>query len=251
MALARVAILLVGLALSPAALAQDESDPLEPLNRAVFNVNRVVDGLVIEPAARMYRMFLPRPVRTGVSNVLANASTPVILANDLLQGEWLRAHKTFGRFMLNTIAGFGGILDVATWAGMPEGHYEDFGQTLAVHGVPPGPYLVLPLFGPSNPRDAVGRVADIFFDPIALLAPTDASIGRTAAEGVSFREENIETIEELRRTSLDFYAATRTLARQLREAEIRNGRPAPLDDIYDENIYDLDEFEDPETGDAP
>lgn len=247
---AGVAVLLAGLIASPAALAQEDGDPLEPLNRAVFNVNEVVDGLVLEPTARIYRMVFPDLLREGISNVLANARTPPILANDLLQGEWRRAEITFGRFMLNTIAGFGGIIDVATWAGMPEPHYEDFGQTLAVYGVESGPYLMLPLFGPSNPRDAAGRVVDIFLDPISLFAPSDATIGRSVAEGVTFREQNIETIEELQRTSLDFYATSRTLWRQLRAAEIRNGEPAPLDDIYDESIYDIDEFDDPEAGDA-
>lgn len=244
-----VAAALMGLAGACALAQEEESDPLEPVNRGIFEFNRTVDGLLLEPAARIYRGALPRPVRTGIGNVLQNARSPVILANDLLQGEWMRANVTFGRFMINTIVGLGGIIDVATWAGMPEGHFEDFGQTLAVYGVDGGPYLMLPLFGPSNPRDAVGRVVDILFDPIALFAPTDAAIGRTAAESVDFREENIETVEELERTSLDFYAATRTLARQYRASEIRNGAPAPLEDIYDESIYDLEGFEDPAVDD--
>ncbi|HEX6144198.1 MAG TPA: VacJ family lipoprotein [Geminicoccaceae bacterium] len=232
--------------LSPQLHAQEnEPDPLEPANRAIFSFNEVIDGLLIKPAALIYRGVVPELVRTGIGNVLENARTPVVLANDVFQGEWGRANTTFGRFMLNTIAGFGGVLDVATWAGMPEGHFEDFGQTLAVYGVGGGPYIVLPLFGPSNVRDTAGRVVDIFLDPISLFAPSDVSIGRTAAEGVDFREQNIETIEELKRTSLDFYAATRTLARQLRESEIRNGMPAAYEDIYDESIYDIEPLDDP------
>lgn len=239
-----VLALFLDLAVSDGALAQArDGDPLEPVNRAVFTFNQTIDGLLLEPAARLYRIILPNPVRDGIGNVLQNARSPVILANDVLQGNWQRANTTLGRFMINTIIGLGGVLDVATWAGMPDGHYEDFGQTLAVYGVADGPYLMLPLFGPSNPRDVAGRVVDILFDPFALFAPTDASIGRTAAEGIHFREQNIETLEELERTSLDLYAATRTLARQLRASEIRNGAPAPIEDIYDDSIYE--DFEDP------
>lgn len=242
--------LLVGLMMGPGAVAQEvaEDDPLEPVNRAVFQANDFFDRLLFEPVSRVYRMVLPGLVRDGVTNVLENAATPVILANDLFQGEWQRAHDTFGRFMLNTIAGGGGIIDVATWAGMPEHHYEDFGQTLAVHDVPAGPYLVLPILGPSNPRDAASRVVDLLMNPTFWLLPSDAQVARTSVEGVNYRSQNIETVEELRRTSLDFYSAMRSLSQQLRAAEIRNGRPAPIEDIYDESIYELDD--DPEAGDA-
>jgi len=239
-----------------------ENDPLEPVNRAVFEFNRVLDGLLLEPAAIMYRAATPRFVRTGVTNFLDNLRTPVVLANDLLQGELGRAERTLGRFMLNTILGFGGLIDVGGWAGMPERHYEDFGQTLAVYGLGEGPYLMVPLIGPSNPRDLTGRVVDLVFDPLFFLAPSDVSYGRFGAEVVSFREQNIETIDELERSSLDLYAATRTLVRQLRANEIRNGAPAPIEDIYDEGLYELDEggddalfdpgdpYQDPEDDDA-
>jgi phospholipid-binding lipoprotein MlaA len=235
---------------SPGADAQglSESDPIEPVNRAIFDVNDFLDQLLFEPFSRMYRAFLPGLVREGITNVLENAATPVILANDLFQGEWQRANTTFGRFMLNTITGAGGIIDTATWAGMPEGHYEDFGQTMAAHGVPSGPYLVLPILGPSNPRDAAGRVVDLLMNPTFWLLPTDASIAKSGVDAINYRSQNIETIDELRRTSLDFYTATRSLFLQLRAAEIRNGRPAPIEDIYDESIYDLGD--DPESGNA-
>jgi phospholipid-binding lipoprotein MlaA len=225
-----------------------QSDPLEPANRAVFDANDFLDQLLFEPFSRMYRAILPGLVREGITNVLENAATPVVLANDLFQGEWQRAHTTFGRFMLNTITGVGGIMDVATWAGMPEGHYEDFGQTLAAHGMPSGPYLVLPILGPSNPRDAAGRVVDLVMNPTFWLLPTDASVAKSGVDALNYRSQNIETIDELRRTSLDFYTATRSLFLQLRAAEIRNGRPAPIEDIYDESIYDLGD--DAETGDG-
>jgi len=241
LALAGALLLAWALVAGPALAQDDENDPLEPVNRAVFQFNRVLDGLILEPAALMYRMATPQFVRDGVQNFLANLSTPVVLANDLLQGEFGRAEKTLGRFMLNTILGFGGLIDVGGRVGMPERHYEDFGQTLAIYGIGEGPYLMLPVLGPSNPRDAVGRAVDLLFDPLFFLAPADVNYARFGANAVTFREENIETIDELERGSLDFYAATRTLVRQLRANEIRNGAPAPIEDIYNEDLYELDE----------
>ena len=126
--------------------------------------------------------------------------------------------------MLNTILGLGGLIDVGGKLGMPERHEEDFGQTLAVYGVGEGPYLMVPVLGPSTPRDLVGLVADLLLDPFFLLAPAPASLGRTGATAVSLREANIENIEDLERTSIDFYAALRTVYRQQRDSEIRNGR---------------------------
>jgi len=234
--------LLHGCASVPMSTRYDH-DPLEPMNRAIFAFNNTLDGLILEPAARMYRFVFPQPARDGIANFLDNLRTPVVLANDLMQGEFERAEMTLGRFMLNTVLGVGGFVDVGAMVGMPDRHTEDFGQTMAVYGVGSGPYLVLPLLGPSNPRDAVGLVADFLVDPVTYLAPLEVRLGRTGADTLGFREENIETIEELRRTSIDFYAATRTLVQQLRANEIRNGAPAPLDDIYDEDIYNEDFYD--------
>jgi phospholipid-binding lipoprotein MlaA len=240
-------MLVVALWAAPAPAQEDQNDPLEPVNRAVFQVNRVLDGLILEPAARMYRMATPQFVRTGVSNFLANLRTPIVFINDLLQGEPHRAELTLGRFMFNTIMGVGGFVDVGGMLGMPERHSEDFGQTLAVYGVGSGPYLMLPLLGPSNARDTVGQVADLAFDPLTLfgavdvgifLVPSEVGLARTGAEALSFREQNIENIDELRRSSIDEYAAVRTLYGQFRASEIRNGAPAELDDIYDEELYE-------------
>lgn len=260
------ALLALELLVTPALAQEDVRDPLEPLNRGIFQVNRVMDGLVLEPAARIYRMTTPQFFRTGVSNFLANLRTPVVLVNDLLQGEFARAELTLGRFMMNTILGLGGVIDVGGKLGMPDRHYEDFGQTLAVYGVGSGPFLMLPLLGPSNGRDAVGRVVDLAFDPFSVLSVTDVgvastevSLARTGAEILSFREETIEEFEELERSSIDLYAAVRTLYGQFRANEVRNGAVADIDDIYDEGLYDdpdaLDEdpadvYEDPEAADA-
>jgi phospholipid-binding lipoprotein MlaA len=272
----RGAVIALGLLAAPALAQEQQDDPLEPLNRGIFQFNRVVDGLLLEPAARMYRMATPQFFRTGVRNFLGNLSTPVVLANDLLQGDFQRAELTLGRFMMNTILGLGGLIDVGGKLGMPERHYEDFGQTLAVYGVGFGPYLMLPLLGPSSGRDAVGRVVDLAFDPLTVVGaadidvvidPTTISLARTGAEALSQREQSLEQVDELRRSSIDLYAAVRTLYFQYRENQIRNGVPAEIDDIYDENLYedpdslsdgsrkapleDSEEvYEDPETSDA-
>jgi phospholipid-binding lipoprotein MlaA len=259
-------LLALVLLVTPALAQEEPNDPLEPLNRGIFKFNMVVDGLLLEPAALLYRMATPRFVRTGVSNFLANLRAPVVLVNDLLQGEFERAEQTLGRFMLNTILGLGGVIDVGGKVGMPERHEEDFGQTLAVHGVGFGPYLMLPLLGPSSGRDAVGRVVDLGFDPFSIMSVADFgvssiefSVARTSAEAVSFREANIESFDELERSSIDLYAAVRTLYGQFRASEIRNGAPAEIDDIYDENLYEdpeaLDDapdevYEDPEAADV-
>ena len=237
---------------SPLSAQSSAGDPFEDFNRASFEFNLFFDRLLLKPIAKTYRLVTPSFVRTGVSNFIFNLKTPVTVANDLLQGEPTRATESVGRFMFNTILGVGGLVDVGGMLGMPERHTEDFGQTLAVYGVGSGPYIMVPFLGASNPRDLAGYVVDFAFDPLTFIAPTDLSLARTGTDLVSLRERNIETVDELERTSIDFYAATRTLSQQLRDNEIRNGAPAPLDevygdDIYDESIFDED-FEDPGEG---
>lgn len=210
----------------------DEGDPLEAMNRYFFEVNYALDELFLKPAAAVYRITLPDPVRDSVRNFLRNLRTPVILANDLLQGDLDRAGDTAGRFAVNTTAGVLGLFDVADSMGM-EFHDEDFGQTLAVHGVPNGPYLVLPILGPTSPRDIAGTVVDIFLDPFTYLAMSDTKYTdaddiqtfqfvRAGLSILDTRSRNIETLEEVRRGSLDYYATIRSLYRQRREAAIRN-----------------------------
>ncbi len=200
------------------------NDPLEPLNRGAYFVHDGIDTLVLRPAAEMYRIFLPPQVRTAIRNVLANLRTPVILANDLLQGETYRAATTTGRFLVNTTVGIGGIFDRATDFGLI-GHTEDFGQTLAVWGAPEGPYLFIPVLGPSSPRDVVGFAADTAINPLTYTAGEtwDAiNITRTATTALSTREGLIEPIDQVRATSLDPYATIRSAYRQRRVVEIRN-----------------------------
>jgi len=155
----------------PEALAEFQklNDPAEPLNRDIFNFNKGLDDAAIKPVTAAYRAVAPETVRRGVHNFLNNLRTPVILANDLLQGELRRAGITLTRFAINSTIGVLGFSDQASGMGF-DFHNEDFGQTLAVWGVSEGPYLMLPILGPSNPRDAVGFVIDFFFDPINYWA---------------------------------------------------------------------------------
>lgn len=232
--------ILIGLALGGCVSAGEDEfdtgvrDPFETANRLMFAVNLAADAIIVRPAAEFYRFAIPAPGRTAVRNFLRNLSSPVVLANDLFQGEFKRASTTTKRFFINSTIGIGGILDVATGMGQ-EYHDEDFGQTLGAYGVGEGFYLVLPLLGPSNLRDAFGTGLDFFLDPVNTWARnTDRDgipLGRTAAEGLGTRERNLETFDELQKTSLDFYAAVRSLYKQTRDSAIRNGAPPPLPDI--------------------
>lgn len=212
----------------PEAVAEynEINDPLEPFNRAMFELNRGLDTLILRPAATLYRGLIPPPIRDLVSNFLNNLKTPVVLLNDILQGESDRAMNTLSRFAINTTVGVLGFGDPATDMGFPD-HSEDFGQTLATWGVNDGPYLVLPIIGPSNPRDAVGKVVDVLTDPVWHYSQNvDKEYipnQRMAAELVDFRARNMEAIDDMEKTSLDYYAAVRSLYRQVRADEIRNG----------------------------
>jgi phospholipid-binding lipoprotein MlaA len=231
-----------------------ENDPLELLNRFTFSFNMALDTVIFQPVAAYYRFLFPVQVRDSVRNVFRNLRSPLILINDLLQGEMERAETTLVRFIVNSTVGVLGLFDVAADLGHPF-HDEDFGQTLAVHGVGEGFYLVLPIIGPSNPRDGVGILADIYLDPVTYAAESadaeDWLIARLVAEGIDRRSRNIEIIEDLRRDSIDFYARVRSLHRQARANAINNGRaPAdsPTQDLYNFG-FDSDDEKTPE--DAP
>ena len=169
---------------------EDAADPLEPVNRFLFGFNEIFQMVILQPATGMYQHLIPPAVREAIGHMIDNLKTPVILANDLLQGEGQRALVTTQRFVVNTTLGVGGIMDPATKMGLAR-HSEDFGQTLAVWGVGEGLYLVLPFFGPSNPRDAVGKLfVDNYFDPLGLyLANTDRDEARYARMAVGAVDE--------------------------------------------------------------
>ncbi len=207
---------------------EDDNDPLEGLNRGVFEFNRVVDGLLIKPVAQIYRGVLPQQAQDSVRSFLRNLRSPVILVNDVLQGDMDRAGTTISRFLVNTTLGIVGLFDVAAELGIPF-HDEDFGQTLAVWGVGEGPYLMLPILGPSNPRDVVGLTSEWFLDPVNLYFTNKRDEdwvpwARAITRGIDARARSIDALDELERTSLDYYAAIRSLYRQQRANDIRNNR---------------------------
>lgn len=228
--------LLAGCATPPAAtdkeaMAEYEqaNDPGEPTNRVIFQVNQGLDKGVIKPVAQGYRAVVPYPLRDRVRDFLSNLREPWTFVNDVLQFEFGRAGITLGRFCFNSTFGMLGIVDIATSAGL-EGHTEDFGQTLAVWGVGEGPFVTLPFFGPSNPRDTVGLVVDSFLDPFGIWlggwVPDEAMWSKTGLSAVDKREKYLDPLDEIERTSLDYYASLRSLYRQRRAEEIRNGQKA-------------------------
>ena len=184
--------------------------------------------------AHIYRAIFPTPLRNGVRNVLNNLDSPVILANDLLQGDVTAAGNTFARFCVNSTLGIGGIFDLAQNMDMPR-RAEDFGQTLATYGVEEGPYLFLPLVGPAPPRDLLGWGVDLLFDPFSFWHWDDKyylTFGRAGIDALDLRERNIENLDDLQQQSVDFYASVRSLYRQQRNNEITNGE-MPLEELPD------------------
>lgn len=217
---------------APAAASEGVSDPLEPVNRVVFELNELVDVILLGPVAEAYGE-LPDPLRTGVRNVLDNLRAPVTFVNDLLQGEGDRAGTTLARFLINSTLGMFGLFDLASQLGHPP-HREDFGQTLAVWGLGDGPFLMLPLLGPSNLRDLGGLAVDqLALDPWNSLAGADLRAARAGSEAVDTRHRLDPVIRDLRRNSLDPYATLRSAYGQRRAAEIRNGRPPAGQSAYE------------------
>jgi phospholipid-binding lipoprotein MlaA len=235
-----VSAVLVGVFLTGCASArmaegpQEINDPFEPFNRLMFNTTLAIDKVVLRPTAIVYRAVFPQPIRDSVRNFLNNLDSPIIFTNDLLQGELARAKITFVRTVVNTTVGIGGLFDVADRWGFPR-HREDFGQTLATLGIGEGPYLFIPLFGPANPRDLFGYGTDLFFQPLTYVQWGDewyVPYVRSGVDLIDLRARNIETLDEIEQTSLDYYASVRSLYRQSRNNEISNGASA-VEDLPD------------------
>jgi len=201
------------------------NDPFEDTNRGVFGFNKAVDDAVLVPVAKTYRTVVPGPMRQSLYNFMQNLNGPVIFMNDVLQGQIGLAGETLGRLALNTTIGFGGMFDVAKQLGVPY-HSNDLGVTLAVWGFVEGPYVVVPILGPSNPRDIIGQIGDGFADPGNYVAGQHhlwyAVMARTAVSGIDTRSRNIESLADIERTALDNYATIRSLYRQRRQAQIRH-----------------------------
>lgn len=198
-------------------------DPLEPTNRVVYAVNDAIDTAVLRPIAVAYRDYVPQQLRTRARLVLENLSNPVVLANDMMQGKPRRAGDTLMRLTVNSTLGVAGIFDVATDWGWPQ-HDADFGMTLASWGADSGPYLFLPVFGPSNPRDGAGLAADIVLDPFTWVGAGGTVLAlnysRTFVTAVDARAGALDDLDKIKAQALDPYATIRSLFRQYRANKV-------------------------------
>jgi len=202
-------------------------DPLEPLNRRIFSFNLVVDRVLLKPLAKGYRRAIPEGGRDALRNFLNNLGEPVVFVNDLLQSRWPSAGKTLERFLANSTMGVAGFADWAKQKNLSR-QTGDFGQTLDRWGFGEGPYLILPVLGPSSPRDAIGAGVDVYIDPFRYLVETNhyppaATYGRGVLGGIDERSRNIDSLDELQREAIDFYASLRSLYRQNRAAQLHHG----------------------------
>ena len=219
------------------------NDPFEPLNRKTFALNQKIDKYALKPLAKTYKNVLPSKVRDGIRNFLHNLDEPLVFANNVLQFQFKRAGTTATRFFLNSTVGILGTRDFAVRHGKAR-QIGDFGQTLYAWHVGSGPYLVIPIFGPTTPRDGIGMGVDIWIDPLFWITEHIRYRGtidttRVVVSGIDERAQNLDVLDELQAESVDFYAAMRSLWKQNRQAELYNGTPPPQpqtikvnDDIY-------------------
>ena len=216
-------VTLVGCATISPPTSREPDDPLESANRVVFDTNTALDDALIKPIAESYRKIVPEFLRDRIRAAIDNLTEPRIFANDLLQRRPDAAGITFARFFINTIVGLAGVFDLATKQGFPK-QSGDFGQTLHTWGVDDGPYLVLLFFGPSNVRDAFGLGVDLFTPPFLAVTGhtgtvTNLTVG--AVDGIDLRARNIETLDEIKASALDYYAQMKSLTQQRRQAQLR------------------------------
>jgi phospholipid-binding lipoprotein MlaA len=215
-------------------------DCFEGLNRATFSLNQGLDKVIFKPVAKGYRK-LPSPIRSGTSNALENISSLITIPNNILQGEFRKAGINTGRFAVNTTVGILGIFDVATKMDFPEYEREDYGQTFGAWGIGAGCYVVLPVIGPSTVRDAFGSFVNVLGgDPYYNASvhgnnqylDKDIYMTTKIVSGIDFRAKNLETIDNLEKNSMDFYASVRSLYLQDRQQKIRNSDPT-IDIMYE------------------
>jgi len=227
--LATLLLLLSGCATVPG--EADPADPLEPFNRQVHRFNDTIDRSLLQPLAEGYQAALPAPVSRSISNLFSNLDDVTVLANDLLQLKFDQAAQDLTRIVFNSSFGLFGLFDVATAWGLPK-HDEDFGQTLGYWGIPSGPYLVLPLLGPSTLRDAGGRVADLATDPRRDIPDSGDQNRLRALNIVDSRANLLRTGELIDQAALDPYLFVRDAYLQRRTNQIYDGEP-PADELFD------------------
>ena len=226
------------------ALNKDEpkeiKDCFEKLNRATFSFNQGLDKAIIKPIAKGYRN-LPVPIQKGTKNAVTNLSTLITIPNNVLQGDVKTAIINTGRLVVNTTVGLLGTIDVANKMGFPKYEREDYGQTLGAWGVGPGCYLVLPVLGPSTIRDTAGSFANVLGGDPWYNASIHGNneflsegvyITSKALDGVNFRSENLESLDNLEKNSIDFYASLRSLYLQDRENKIKNTQRGNIEIIF-------------------
>ena len=208
---------------------KDAADPLEPINRAIYQFNDKVDELVLKPVAEGYQRVTPAPVQRSVHNFFQNLEEPIVIVNSALQGKFHQAASDSARFFFNTTFGIGGLFDVATSMGHPK-HQEDFGQTFGVWGFGEGWYLVLPLLGPSTVRDASGRLVDSQMDLVAQHEEVRERNVAIALRVVDARTQLLSASRVRDTAAIDPYLYTREAYRQFRWSRIHDGNP-PLPDF--------------------
>jgi phospholipid-binding lipoprotein MlaA len=199
-----------------------DSDPFESLNRKIFYFNEIVDGILLDPFANMYKMWTPISIQKGLSHGLSNLMEPLTMANDCLQAKGSKALESLSRFLINTVFGLGGIFDVADSLGL-ESHKETFNTTLKYWGVPPGPYIILPVLGPANPRFLVGLGVDYIIDPVRYylqrIGENDLIWVRYGLTVLTTRAEITQDLKNFRENSVDSYASVRSFYKQYMNAE--------------------------------
>jgi phospholipid-binding lipoprotein MlaA len=206
---------------APQSADAPDGDPMESVNRAIYGFNHMFDEAILRPITVGYRTVVPEYGRTMVSNFLENLYTPVVFANSVLQADPQNSFASFWRFAINTSFGVGGLFDVASSGGL-HNRPADFGETLAFYGVKPGPYIVLPVIGPCDVRDSVGRLADAFINPFNYV-DEGVSIAMWSATAINARSENMKLIDGVYDSSLDPYSTFRSGYTQKRAADIKRG----------------------------
>ncbi len=231
------AVALAALFIAGAAHAQgagSPGDPWEKMNRGLYSIHQTLDHAFFRPLAMIYKAVLPAPLRKGLRNVIANLGKPVVFANDIVQHRFTDAGMTLTRFATNTTVGIGGLFDMATRAGVPD-HDNGFGATLGRYGAGPGPYIFIPLVGPTTVRDLIGKGVDVASDPLTWArysGDAGASAARTAVSGLDTRAEVDDQLKHLDDQSTDPYATLRSVYLQNRQAEIAGGQ-GPIEDLPD------------------
>jgi phospholipid-binding lipoprotein MlaA len=226
-------------------------DPLEKMNRGIFGFNEGLDRYALEPVAKAWNFVIPGPVQNGIRNFYHNLEMPVVIANELLQAKPVRVVEDVARLFFNTTLGIGGFFDVATRVGIPDND-EDFGQTLGYWGVPPGPYLVVPILGPYTLRDGFGEIADatasayaymnfFWFDVVGLntYETTGASIGSYGLRMVNLRAIYLEEIASSRKDAFDYYTFVRNAYLSNRQARVLDSTDTAA--AVEEDLYEIDE----------